>query len=614
MPTQFNLFKPRLMILLGCFTTLLLVSRATPSLGIISIGLIIGATIELAKHRFHHESLPVAIVTLSTMSLIWGWIGPQIGDLERFLSPSLFLIWGAYCLSSGKKQFKFELRISGFLCAGFAFLITILPTKKILAPLLWGYDNSGHVPALAAIYRHGGYIYSGQVPELFTSNMFKGGYPVGQSAGWAFIMSIVNVQVAGGYEIVKFFCLFLLLMGIYLLYLIVKTLVPRILLGTNHKIAALLISVFLAIAVVFSQIGTVFWYGYPPFIWACVLIFSISRISDSQSLLSHKIMLDILCLVLVTYAYPILSPVSLISLLFNLSKIRTSDLPAIFNKLPAMLIGSATGFILIILVTLKSLVIRHWVFNQAWIEPVDNRTILTIVILMAAMASTSKLNHRNIPNSIVIFGASTLNYALLAYFSSQATNEITYYPQKAGYLALMSGFIALGTSINLPIASRGLIAIRVRSLLVTTLAFGILLYSASISFQPNKFGAPTTRAIINYVKDNQTNKSWSCLYRAMDLTFDLNTIDNTQTLVLIQEGIDKDLMTRWINGMRGQLNDPTYSLAIPIGQNQQSLKQIFTFWFKLYTKSKVVILAPEIPEGLGEWSDRIEFRYLDCSV
>ena len=602
------------MILLGCFVAVILVARTSVGLGVISIGMIVVATIELARHRFQNEPIPVAIVTISTMSLIWGWVGPLIGDLERFLAPILFLFWCIYCLTSTKTQFKFKIRISGLLCVGFTFLIAILPIRKILSPLLWGYDNSGHVPALAAIYHHGGFIYSGRVPELFTSNMFKGGYPVGQSTSWAFVMSIVNVPVTGGYEIVRFFALFMLLMGIYLIYILTNALFPRALLGTNRKISALIISIFLASAVIFSQVGTIFWYGYPPFVWACILIFSISKISESTNSLQHKILLDILCLVLVTYAYPILSPVPLISLLFTLCKIRTSDFLAITKKPSSLLICGGVGIVLIILVTLKSLVIRHWVFNQAWIEPVDNRTILTIVILMAAMASTSKLNHRNIPNSIVIFGASTLNYALLAYFSSQATNEITYYPQKAGYLALMSGFIALGTSINLPIASRGRIAIRVRSLLVTTLAFGILLYSASISFQPNKFGAPTTRAIINYVKDNQTNKSWSCLYRAMDLTSDLNTIDNTQTLVLIQEGIDKDLMTRWINGMRGQLNDPTYSLAIPIGQNQQSLKQIFTFWFKLYTKSKVVILAPEIPEGLGEWSDRIEFRYLDCSV
>ena len=97
-------------------------------------------------------------------------------------------------------------------------------------------------------------------------------------------------------------------------------------------------------------------------------------------------------------------------------------------------------------------------------------------------------------------------------------------------------------------------------------------------------------------------------------TSDLNSIDDTQTLVLIQKDIDNDLTTRWLNGARGRLNDPTYSLAIPIGQNQQPLEQIFDFWFKLYTKSKVVILAPQITDGLGAWSDRIEFRYLDCSV
>ena len=602
------------MILLGCFAGLIFVASTTVSLGIISIGMIIVATIELARHRFQSEPIPIAIVTISSMSLIWGWIGPQIGNFEPFLPPSLFLLWGVYCLSSAKGQLQLRLRISGILCMGLTILIAILPIKKILAPLLWGYDNSGHVPALAAIYHHGGFIYSGWVPDLFTSNMFKGGYPVGQSTSWAFVMSVVNVSVTGGYEIVRFFSLFILLMGSYLVYILTKAVIPRTLVGTNHQVLSFLVSIFLASAIIFSQVGTIFWYGYPPFVWACILIFSISKISELTTSLQHKIMLDILGLVLVTYAYPILSPVPLMSLLFTLCKIKTSDFPLIIKKLPSILICGGVGLILIILVVLKSLVVRHWIYSQAWIEPVNNKTIFAILISVLAVMSTLRLNYRNIPNSIVIFIASTINYVILAYYSSQAKSEITYYPQKAGYLALMSGVIALGTVINLPVKFKNPMAIRFRALLLPILALGILLYSANLSFQPNKFGAPTTHAIINYLKNNQPNKSWSCLNRAMDLTSDLNSIDDTQTLVLIQKDIDNDLTTRWLNGARGRLNDPTYSLAIPIGQNQQPLEQIFDFWFKLYTKSKVVILAPQIPDGLGAWSDRIEFRYLDCSV
>jgi hypothetical protein len=602
------------MILLGCFAAVIFVARTTVGLGVMSIGMIIVATIELARHRFQSEPVPVAIVTISLMSLIWGWIGPQIGNFEPLLPPCLFLLWGIYCLGSAERQFKYKLRISGILCVGLTFLIAILPIRKILAPLLWGYDNSGHVPALAAIYHHGGFIYSGRVPELFTSDMFKGGYPVGQSTSWAFIMSIVNIPLTGGYEIVRFFSLFMLLMGSYLVYILTRALFPRTLFGTDQKIFALLISIFLASAIIFSQVGTIFWYGYPPFIWACILIFSFSKISESTNSLTHKIMLDILGLVLVTYAYPILSPVPLISLLFTLSKIRTSDFPATTKKLPSLLICSGVGLILIILVVLKSLVIRHWIYSQAWIEPVNNKTIIAILISVIAITSTLRLNYKAVPNSIVIFIASTINYVILAYYSSQAKSEITYYPQKAGFLALMSGVIALGAVINLPIKFKNLMALRGRALLLSFLALGILLYSANLSFQPNKFGAPTTYTIINYLRNNQSNNSWSCLNRAMDLTSDLNSIDNTQTFVLIQKDIDNDLTTRWLNGARGQLNDPTFSLAIPIGQNQQPLEQIFDFWFKLYTKSKVVILAPQIPDGLGAWSDRIEFRYLDCSV
>ena len=101
---------------------------------------------------------------------------------------------------------------------------------------------------------------------------------------------------------------------------------------------------------------------------------------------------------------------------------------------------------------------------------------------------------------------------------------------------------------------------------------------------------------------------------AVDITSDLQTIDDKQILMIVQNGYNNDLLTRWINGIRGRLNDPTYSLSIPQGQIDLSVQDIIVTALELYVDTRVVIIAPQIPNGLETWSNRVEFRYLDCSV
>ena len=94
----------------------------------------------------------------------------------------------------------------------------------------------------------------------------------------------------------------------------------------------------------------------------------------------------------------------------------------------------------------------------------------------------------------------------------------------------------------------------------------------------------------------------------MEITSDLDSNFNKQTILFLQD----DLSTRWINGVRGRLTDATYSLSIPVGQGNQTLPEILNGWFIQSPNAQLLILAPEPPTGLEQWSDKIEYRELKC--
>jgi hypothetical protein len=77
--------------------------------------------------------------------------------------------------------------------------------------------------------------------------------------------------------------------------------------------------------------------------------------------------------------------------------------------------------------------------------------------------------------------------------------------------------------------------------------------------------------------------------------------------------LQDDLLTRWINGVRGRLIDATYSLSITIGQGQQTLPEILEWWTVQFPNVHIVILAPEMPQGLEKWQGIVEFREFSCA-
>ena len=99
-------------------------------------------------------------------------------------------------------------RSSTLIIGVLTIVIFLQSDHGLISPLLWGYDNSAHIPALSQVYRHGGFIYSGQLPQDFTFSNYVNGYPPLQQGTWSFLMSIANIQMSGGYEVLRYFSFF----------------------------------------------------------------------------------------------------------------------------------------------------------------------------------------------------------------------------------------------------------------------------------------------------------------------------------------------------------------------------------------------------------------------
>ena len=81
-----------------------------------------------------------------------------------------------------------------------------------------------------------------------------------------------------------------------------------------------------------------------------------------------------------------------------------------------------------------------------------------------------------------------------------------------------------------------------------------------------------------------------------------------QLILFLQD----DLLTRWINGVRGRLIDATYSLSISVGR-QQTLPEILEWWTVQFPGVEILILAPEMPQGLEKWKNVLELREFNCA-
>ena len=597
-----------------CLFVALLVIAAVghfiPSLGVLAVGVVLALSIEITRIRFHKNIYATTLIMFSTMTLFWGWFGPHIGSYTRPVALLMFFAWGSYCLSAPINTSLRLVSVPGLSILALSIIIFIQDAHHMVSPLLWGYDNSAHIPALSQVYRHGGFLYSGHIPELFTFSNYLNGYPPLQSSTWAFIMSIANVSVTGGFEILNYFGLFFFGTGILIAYFITKNLAA----GLPHWLGRWRSIVLLGIVfvlVISSPVSSVFWSGYPPFLWATALIIAISTLIDSAQGDLNRISLAYLGLILVSYSYPLLTPVSAAVLLFEMYNFKSVLLGSSRIIKLRIFLFAISGFILLSAVLLKSLNVRHYLFDDGGIQavPVFNLIVLFIVIALILFLAHAKIRTTN--SIVVAFVASCLNFLVLARLSQVHQKFVSYYPQKAGFLCLILGYAALGVAlVRLSQSNRGKND-RMLRLIATMLAITVIWYPVNSKLNPSydELSFVSTSEVWRQLRINPSNLSRDCFIDAMEITADLDSNDSNQTILYLQD----DLSTRWINGVRGRLTDATYSISIPVGQATQSFPDILETWFALYPKASLLVLGAEPPLGIEKWASRIEYRQFNCA-
>ena len=603
------LLSSRSLLLFLFLVSISVIGHYLPSSGVLLIGALIAVSIEITRLRYRENTVATALVMFSTMTLFWGWFGPHIGLFARPAALLMFFSWGVHCLRSKNDNRRISISSTGVVVLLLALVIFIQDSRHMVSPLLWGYDNSAHVPALSQVFRHGGFLYSGAIPDLFTFGNYVNGYPPLQSSTWAFIMSITNVRLLGGYEILNYFGFFVFGTALVIISFIADmwtTGLSRFFSGAYKKLLFLLV----ALLVAFSQASYIFWLGYPPFLWTCGLIIAIVRLMEKMANQSHRVLMGLLGLTLVNYSYPLLSPVLVLVLLFEISKLSRTDYSYFWTwrkmVLPFTLLVGALN----VAVVLKSLNVRNYLNDAGGIQPIELRNLIPIVAIVVVMGFVYRYSLRSLPLIVITFLASTINFGALAILSQRDQGSVSYYPQKAGYLPLILGFAAMGSMLAgsprfIKPTSRNLV-----QFIATAFTIAALWFSVSTTSNPNfaKYGYVSTNMAWGQLRQNPPDPGRECFVHAMDITSDLDSNSNNQTILFLQD----DLSTRWINGVRGRLTDATYSLSIPVGQGAQTLPEILKGWFIQYPNAHLLILAPEPPIGLEQWSDRIEYRQFAC--
>ena len=586
------------------------VGHFVPTSGVLVVGVLVALSIGITGLRYRENFLAVTLIMFSTLALLWGWLGPYFGIFARPLALLMFLAWGTYCLNSDVKPTHRYLSLSSITVLVLTVVIYFQNSRHMIAPLLWGYDNSAHIPALSQVYRHGGFLYSGNLPDLFTFSNYANGYPPLHSGTWAFIMSVVNVRISGGYEILNFYGFFFFGTALLIISLIAHqwvTGLSRWFEGRSQSIVFLVITVLIA----FSQASYIFWLGYPPFLWTCGIIIAISEIIGKSKIQSQRVIICLLGLTLVNYSYPLLSPVLVLLLISELLKMSKSDFLYSWKQRKIFALIGLLAAALNIAVVLKSLNVRHYLYDNGGIQPIAIRNLIPILAIVIIMSFVFKYSLKSMPVISIAFLASTINFGVLAVLSQRDQGSVSYYPQKAGYLALILGFASMGKMLS---GSSRLSKPRFANcvhLVIAASAISALWFSVRATSDLNyaKYGFMSTSMAWDQLKQNPPNAGRDCFVNAMDITSDLKSNANKQTILFMQD----DLSTRWINGVRGRLTDATYSLSIPVGQGNQTLPEILESWFVQYPQAHLLILAPELPVGLEKWSDKIEFRQFNCA-
>jgi len=613
-----NLLKARGLVIRGlsiplvvAIGTLLIsttLSRLSPRGGVIALGVLVFVAVEASRYRFKSHATPFLIIFGAGSALVWGWLGPFMGDFwPMVLARGVFLGWVIYCWISGERKSWRAPSTAALTALGLAITIALLDHDQLFFLLSYGYDNSAHVPALAHSFRHHGFLYAGTLPDNFTFGNYVNGYPPLQAATWALAMSAGGVKLGGGYEIMHYFAYFNFLFGLLLSGLVVQIWVGRSRETTwNHINAFTRILGWVFIAC--SQISFVFWMGFPPFLFGCVVVLASLAWCESIENEALKLLSILLGLTLLNYSYPLLSPALALTAAGLLLGKRHIILEATRHHwmyalwVISLLLASNYP------VVKKTLALSAYLDDGGGIQPI-NLWFLGSVVVLCIAAYLLMSSRGDVDLALILtFGGSLVSYAALAVLSKIDRGYISYYPQKSGYLALLVSFAMIGRLEV--IHNDSMMSTSKRFLRIfMPIAVSVLIVSAlsTRTTSEARFGFPSTLSVLSDVATGAREGSTACFREAMALTEDIQYLNDTEVILF-----ESDLSTRWINAVRGRLSDATYSLAIPLNSPDLDITAHISDWLSQYPTTSLIVLHGTESQLEGLTNSRVKLRQLAC--
>ena len=600
-----HILSTRSLLLGVTLLTLATLGQYLDDSGVLLSGLSLVLIFFLTKARYPNDTASTALLVTSSMAIVWGWLGPNISPYGSLIPAFFVFIWGVYCLS-GSTQVKFKTIGLASAVLPLSVVSSTLGISSLLSPLMRGYDNSAHIPALSQFFRHEGFLYTGVLAPDFSFSNYVNGYPPLQQSTWAFIMTLSNAELPGGYEIIRFFFFFFVGTGMLTVSLVARNWQSlKVLQG--KRMLQLTITALIALMLVFSSANFILWQGFPPFVWTCCIFLAVLNLISVETNQLKRIGLAFLGVTLVNYSYPLLSPAIFLVLIFEIFKLSRSDYRLIYSRRWILFGSSLVGAMLNYPVVIKTLRVKNYLNDDGGIQPVDLIVLCALfgTVLIAMWIFNPSFKRLSI--HFVGFLASLFNFGLFAIISKFESGYISYYPAKAGYLALILGFTSLGALQSNHWIKPGKQG-RVIQYFVLVISVMVCVLSVSRTLS-NRYEPASTHVIIADSLRGKSNPMTTCMISAMELTADLNSNSSNKQILFMQD----DLSTRWINAARGRLIDATYSLSIFVGQGQQTLPEILKWWTVQFPNVDLVILSPTMPEGLEPWTDRIEHRVFSCS-
>jgi len=597
--------KNQMGIALLTISSLFFINIFTENLGIIRLAIVTGLFIEVCRRRSPDNGLPFAFVSLSVVSIAWGWLGPF---LNGYSNPFAFLIMSlliVYCLKTAptkERRITPIYLISSVLLGLFCQFST---WSRLLASLLWGYDNNANISSFAQTYRHGGFLFSGSLPPLFSFSNYYNGYPPLQAGSWSFLLASINTQLTiGSEELIRYFCFFLFGTMLTLCSIFIKNVQAM---PFQNSVLMFLYRSGIFSLVFFSQIGFIFWAGFSSFLWAMTTLVAYLSLASNQKSHKLRVIVCILGSLITFYSYQLLAPIAITVLLFEVCRSGKQQFHELIQSWRVWLIGSVSLALMVVFL-LKSLNTTDYVFFAGGIEPLALIPLIGTVSIIALTFVFFRSQYGAYTVQISAFTAAVFLYAVLAFISKNHQDYVSYYPEKVGYSALLLGFFALFPTNLLP--PRNFVATFIKP---TRLFFGFLvLVPLILSFNntDSKYGYfASSDAIENF--DVQVPFE-ICLIQAITFDHNLDAILPERTSLLLVQNFDSDLMTRWLNSINGLLSDATYSISIPHSNTTELNLDAVRIWLAQFPTSRLTVMAAEEPVNLSTLGPRVDFQPFVC--